>query len=254
MTAQRVDYDSTTLPDAYDCARDHGPVIRDLWMGTVEGAVRGRGAIRRVVDLGCGTGRFTNGLAERFDATVLGVDPSRRMLAVALGKPRGTDVRYAVARGEELPLPDASVDLVFASMVFHHFAAPERVARECRRVLRADGIVFLRAGTAERSPTYPYVPFLPAALPLLRAVLPTCAQLCAPFEAAGFRTVVQDVLPQQIAPTHAVYADKLEAGGDSVLMRLPSEELSAGLADLRAHSRTVDPEPVVEQIDYFVFA
>jgi len=38
-------------------------------------------AIRRVLDLGCGTGRFTGLLADLYGTAVIGVEPSHGMLA-----------------------------------------------------------------------------------------------------------------------------------------------------------------------------
>jgi trans-aconitate methyltransferase len=38
-------------------------------------------SIRRVLDLGCGTGRFTEILGDSDHATVVGIDPSLQMLA-----------------------------------------------------------------------------------------------------------------------------------------------------------------------------
>jgi hypothetical protein len=58
---------------------------------------------------------------------------------------------------------------------------------------------------------------------------------------------------QQIAPTHEAYAEQVAAGGDSVLVQLTREELQRGLDALRSVARTVDPEPVSEPIDFFVF-
>jgi ubiquinone/menaquinone biosynthesis C-methylase UbiE len=39
-----------------------------------------------VLDLGCGTGRFSEALAAQFDAHVIGLDPSLKMLQVAREK------------------------------------------------------------------------------------------------------------------------------------------------------------------------
>ena len=98
--------------------------------------------------------------------------------------------------GEALPLADASVDLVFMSMVFHHFADPGRVARECRRVLREGGRVLLRAGTREQIETYPYLPFFPGAGPILHSVLTPRAAIEAVFARAGFTAASYDLIPR----------------------------------------------------------
>src|ERR1700730_6815785 len=158
---RNMDYDATDIAVTYDCGRDHGPEFLNLWMNVLSSHVRNR-RIKTILDLGCGTGRFTEALAVRFDADVIGIDPSKKMLAQARSKPSCRRVRYQPGRGESIPLPDNSVDLIFMSMIFHHFDNPALAARECRRVLSDDGdgaTNFLRAGTPERSSSYPYVRF-----------------------------------------------------------------------------------------------
>ena len=61
------------------------------------------------------------------------------------------------------------------------------------------------------------------------------------------------MLHQQVSPTLAAYADKLEAGGDSVLAALDPGDLAAGLSALRAHAARTDPVAVIEPVDYFAF-
>jgi SAM-dependent methyltransferase len=143
--------------------------------------------------------------------------------------------------------------MIFMSMSFHHFRNPERAARECRRVLRADGNVVLRTGTREQIPSYPYVPFFPGTGAMLEDLLPDCTRLRAVFEAAGFRCTESTIVMQTIAPTWAGYADKLSAGGDSVLARLTADEMAFGLEAVRRHGDTAQRQLVVEPIDVFFF-
>src|SRR5213078_4343623 len=130
-----MDYDSTDIAAAYDRGRDHGPEVLNLWMDVVSSHVKEQ-RIKTILDLGCGTGRFSEALAVRFDAEVIGIDPSEKMLEQARSKAHDPRIRYGPGRGESIPLPDGSVDLIFMSMIFHHFDNPKLAARECRRVLR----------------------------------------------------------------------------------------------------------------------
>src|SRR5262245_4958665 len=95
--------------------------------------------VRDILDLGCGTGRFSDGLAVRFNASVIGIDPSMKMLRQAMDAPARPRVSYAMGLAEVLPLLANSMDLIFISMVFHHFTDPQGVAKECARVLRPGG-------------------------------------------------------------------------------------------------------------------
>jgi ubiquinone/menaquinone biosynthesis C-methylase UbiE len=209
-------------------------------------------SIRTILDLGCGTGRFSEALAFHFGADVIGIDPSRKMLEQARSKPHQRPVRYEIGRGESIPLPDSSVDLIFMSMIFHHLDDPALAARECRRVLRAGGTAFLRAGTRERISSYPYVDFFPESRPILAEVLPTNAFMREVFEAAGFRTIAFEVVTQEIAQNYSAYAEKLSAGADSVLASLSTREFDNGLKALRSHA-VQSEEAVVEPIDVLVF-
>ncbi len=90
--------------------------------------------IPRALDVGCGSGQSTAALRV-LATTVVGVDPSGPMLARA---DRIPGIDYVCARAERLPVADASVDLVTASLAFHWFARTAFLA-EARRTLSAAG-------------------------------------------------------------------------------------------------------------------
>jgi len=144
-----MDYDKTSLPDKYNQGRDHGPAFRELWMNVVAAHINAA-QTHDILDLGCGTGRFSHALAARFNAKLIGIDPSTKMLSQALNNGNDDRVLFANGLAEAIPLCANSVDLIFISMVFHHFTDPLAVAQECRRVLRGGGRVCLRTASSEQ--------------------------------------------------------------------------------------------------------
>jgi ubiquinone/menaquinone biosynthesis C-methylase UbiE len=247
-----TEYDRTNIPDAYDRGRDHGPGLLELWTRAIEAHLDRAPAL--ILDLGCGTGRFSDALSSRFRAEVIGLDPSVKMLSQAAAKPHSTRVRYARACAEAMPLRTGSIDVIFMSMSLHHFSNHEQAAAECQRVLGTDGRLFIRNGTREQIPFYPYYPFFPTTHPILEEVLPPSGRICATFEAAGLRLVAQDLINQEIAPDWATYADKLTTRSDSVLARLSDEDFERGIVAIRRHAAAGPSEAVVEPIDLLVFA
>ncbi len=102
----------------------------------------------RVLDVGCGPGSITVGLAESLvDADVAGVDlrPEAVEQARALAAERGVaNVRFEVGSIYALPFPDGSFDAAFAHAVLMHLQEPVVALREVQRVLRPGGVVGLR--------------------------------------------------------------------------------------------------------------
>ncbi len=92
---------------------------------------------KRVLEIACGTGRFSVMLAEH-GAEVVSLDISAPMLQRGREKAARSGVRNDVSfiRGDaaRLPFPDESFDAVFAIRFFHLAPTPGRFLEEMRRV------------------------------------------------------------------------------------------------------------------------
>jgi SAM-dependent methyltransferase len=101
----------------------------------------------RVLDVGCGTGVVTRDVAARVGpaGAVVGVDPSRALLAVARrrsgGAGPGARPTFRHGDGLGLPLPPASFDVALAVTVLLHVPAGARILGEMVRVTRPGGRV-----------------------------------------------------------------------------------------------------------------
>ena len=99
----------------------------------------------RVLDIGCGTGSLALAAKRRVGAAgdVRAIDPSAEMIAAARRKARRArlEVGLEVGVAQALELADASVDVVFATLVLHHLPHDDLVQsfREIRRVLAPGG-------------------------------------------------------------------------------------------------------------------
>ena len=124
---------------------------RDLSDGAIRHALAVAPAPDRVVDVGSGTGYALRQLAAALPgATELtGVDAAPEMVRVANeadeagGSGGDGRVRFVVGRAEQLPVPDASVDLVISTTSFDHWADQRAGLAECARVLAPGGHLVL---------------------------------------------------------------------------------------------------------------
>jgi ubiquinone/menaquinone biosynthesis C-methylase UbiE/DNA-binding transcriptional ArsR family regulator len=101
----------------------------------------GEQRVGRYVDLGTGTGRMLELLAPQADEAI-GIDLSREMLSFARASLGNADLdRVQVRQGDicNLPMDDASADLVTLHQVLHFLDEPDRAVAEALRILKPGG-------------------------------------------------------------------------------------------------------------------
>jgi ubiquinone/menaquinone biosynthesis C-methylase UbiE len=105
-----------------------------------------------ILDVGCGKGVLVRELCAR-GARARGMEISEDQLAPARAQDPDDPDRFLVGRAEQLPLADASLDVVVFMRALHHIAIDQMTAAlsEARRVLRATGTVYIAEPLPEGS-------------------------------------------------------------------------------------------------------
>ena len=98
----------------------------------------------RAVDVGCSAGFIADELALA-GATTSGVDIDEPGLEKARAR-LGERVDFRLARGEDLPFDDDSVDVAVLNHIYEHVVDPEGVVADIHRVLRPGGLLYLGIG------------------------------------------------------------------------------------------------------------
>jgi len=104
----------------------------------------GSGAPPRILDLGCGTGEMALAIARVSPGVkLIGVDGDADVLERAAAKARaeGIELELHEALADRVPLPDANVDCVVSTLMFHHLGPSVKRAAlaQARRVLHPGG-------------------------------------------------------------------------------------------------------------------
>ncbi len=99
-----------------------------------------------ILDVGCGTGLLTSSIARNHPAaTVIGIDASKTMIAVADRKRCLRNCSYQAALAEKLPFPAETCSVVTSALFFHHvnLELKKRCLQEIYRILKPGGQIII---------------------------------------------------------------------------------------------------------------
>ena len=114
-----------------------GPKTRSM----VRERVAQEGRVGNLVEFGCGTGFYTQVLADKADR-VVATDLSPGMLTLAQDQINAAHVTFQVEDCQKTSLPDENFDTAFISLVIH-FTEPDKTLAEMRRILKPGGTLIV---------------------------------------------------------------------------------------------------------------
>jgi 2-polyprenyl-3-methyl-5-hydroxy-6-metoxy-1,4-benzoquinol methylase len=197
-----------------------------------------------IADIGCGTGLYARGLAERA-ATVVCAEPSEAMLAQV---PRGELLMAVQASAEDMAAGRALVShdgyaAILLKEVLHHVADPAAVIAGLAGLLKAGGRILVVMLPAKIS-----YPLFAAALKLFEERQPDPADIAEAMRGARLKTTLtQESFPLSFPAER--YLQMVRNRYMSLLSSFDDAELEAGVAEIKdAH-----PGERIEFTDTFAF-
>lgn len=198
---ERCDYD--LLADRYDEVRGHHDEFIMYWTQQLAQAA----ALEDddfVLDIGCGTGRYTDALAYPHTRRIAALDLSHRMLKVASSKYEHDNVGWVQGNSEKLPFKQDTFDVALMVLVIHHIPKTLRkqAYSEILSVLRPGGrfVIMTRAHEHIRDSL---IALFPGVLEIDLKRMPDINGLLHDLEAVGFSSVSSTDIPN-----HKLYRDR----------------------------------------------
>ncbi|MEW5870538.1 MAG: methyltransferase domain-containing protein [Chloroflexota bacterium] len=233
MNSDRLNYDN--IADIYDRTRALSKAQEALWLDIFENHL-GIKKDSRVLDVGCGTGRFSISITNRFQCTVIGIDPSLSMLVKAKTKyTPGTD--WSGGIGEAIPFSAGVFEACLASQVIHHFQNKPQAFAEIYRVLRPGGRVGIRISSHEQLQTIIDYRFFPSAYKIECDRLPDVPVIKDMLFSAGFDRIEEHVIRQLLFENADEHLQRLRDKYASILSLISEEEYCRGLQSAKNYFR-----------------
>ncbi len=204
ISIEKADY--SKIAKVYDDARPLSEKNIDIWLKLIAEKINVQGDVT-LLDLGCGTGRFTIPIATQLGYSVTGADASEDMVIKASVKKDAERAMWDVQDASSLTYSDDSFDAVFMSHLLHHVDGPLKVLGECSRVLKPGGVLLNRYGTLEDLNDPEHV-FFPEVIEIDKERCATKSQMENWFKMSGFNRVSSKTITQQ---TYQKAEERLEA-------------------------------------------
>jgi ubiquinone/menaquinone biosynthesis C-methylase UbiE len=223
-----VTLDFDPLAADYDRLRPAGRAWEELSGRTL--AVLGD--FRRLVDIGCGTGRFAAFAKARRGGRVWGVDPSAEMLRRAREQPGAGGIGWKQAPAERLPFRSGWFDAAHMHLVVHTLPDRPAALREIARVLMPGGRIAIATFAMEHFARFYLNPYFPSIASIDGARFPDPGELTRELREAGYCDAAVERIGQPVSADPHDVLERVRSRYISTLHLLDPSEYADGLARL----------------------
>jgi ubiquinone/menaquinone biosynthesis C-methylase UbiE len=265
----------TTKPDGrtfsgtrhFDGVARHYRGLRDLddrsarLVGQMVADLAPPGAQLRALDVGAGTGRYTEAVLAKVAAdygigwTAVAYDANRMMLASPIIVPRDTEVQRVrvVGLAETLPFRDAAFDAVLSFNAVHHFDL-NAFLTAAARALRPEGLLTIYTRTPEQNRQTVWGELFPHFADRETRLFPQEDLQRAVAGHAEFELVTVEAVPWTLRTTAARLVAQATGRYYSTFCFYTPEEIRAALTTFEAQLAEAYPDPsnVVWQNDHLL--
>jgi len=218
------DVDFRRIAPRYDELRSIG----GRWAELVEALVEEGDLLgKRVLDVGCGTGRLARLLVERYGCKVWGVDAEPAMLEVARTK-LPPSVGLKIGQAEDLPFKDGWFERVTMTLVLQ-LVDRRKAYAEVLRVLEPGGRLALATFDYSHFEGYFLSGYFPSFEARDKERFPSAGELERELHDAGFHRATLTRLTQRETVDRETVLERIRGEHISTFQLISEEEYAAGL-------------------------
>ncbi len=227
MATRKPEDSFNQMAPIYDAYRGVDAQVLEHLSRRVKARASGRG--QALLDIGCGTGRYSIQLAEAYGLQLTGVDVSEKMLNQAREK-HPADV-WLLKPIEEAWFSDESFDFILMSYVIHHLRDYPRTLSDCHRYLRPGGVLFIVTDSHEQFHSSYFHRLVPRIMEIDLKRFPEIDTLCDTLTRTGFKVDVTELSKRNTVSFSRDVEDiveKTRRKAFSTLTYLTDDELETG--------------------------
>ncbi len=221
---QQIDYNE--ISKIYDDVREADIVLINHFLEEIPA----NGPLH-VLDIGCGTGNYTDLLQKVTQARgwqVYGIDPSEGMIDRARNK--NSSIVFQQGRAEDLLWSCDFFDFVYMTDVIHHIPDIHRMFHEIHRVLKLKGKVCIVTQSHRQIKARPIARFFPGTVRVDRERYPNIHEILDAAHEAGLLFLKQEVLFEgDPVELNEEYLELARKKGFSMLHLIREDEYQSGL-------------------------
>jgi SAM-dependent methyltransferase len=218
----------TQIAETWDKARPLYDRNMELCLNLIAKQAGSRNQIK-LLDLGCGTGRFAIPFANQLGYSVTAIDNSKEMIEKAKQKDADSSVVWLVQDVTNLAIGESAFDVIFMSHLLHHLDNPQALIKKCYQILKPNGVIINRYGALEHIQHDPEHRFFPETIKLDKMRCPTIKRVEVWFQKAGFTEVESEIVVQPTYTSGEDRLSKVKLKSTSVLTLINQSAFKEGL-------------------------